>query len=283
MSAAAVAVPPKGPGKRKTDLGSQAYGLGSSPTAGMDAVPRGRQADIEALMAGMKSKLAGAVGKANAEKEEALRAKERLERDVKEEKSKVEVLEKGLKTVPPPHANRDRDIHALAKRLGAKIEGTVGQQIKSSQQLQKELDTANQAKGELEKEKKALAKDKDKLETDLRASEDKVKTLQKEKEGLDKAKEELTGRNKELTKKVDDLGVTVESLQRDKSGLQTELADVKKEFDAAREKAKMEFEQHVDKINQLQADLKYSQEMFDAVYNLLEQSNNYLDNVASTA
>lgn len=247
MMSVANPLPPKGAGRKRPDSSASntsfSYTTGQPAPSGKSATPRTRP-DIQALMAGMDNKLAAGkaateradnmkattdrADKATAEradreeasklKDEASRVKERLERDVKQEKTKVERLERLERGSRPaldagaPTTTNGRDIHKLATSLSAKIEGAMGSAKMTRQQLLEELEaTKVQAKVDAEA--------RDKLKSELDAARVQAKAIAEAKEKLGRELEAAKLQGKEISQAKDVLGKELEGVKKEKDGL----------------------------------------------------------------
>lgn len=227
MMSVANPLSPKGVGRKRPDSSASntsfSYTTGQpAPSSGKSATPRTRP-DIQALMAGMDNKLAA--GKAateradkatteRADKEEVSRPREEAsrlkERDVKQDKSKVERLERGSRPAPDagaPAAN-GRDIHKLATSLSAKIEGAMGSAKMTRQQLLEELEaTKVQAK--------AGAEARDKLKSELDATRVQAKAIAEAKETLGRELQAARLQGKDISQARDVLGKELDAVRKE--------------------------------------------------------------------
>lgn len=239
-------LPPKGVGRKRPDSSASntsfSYTAGQPAPSGKSATPRTRP-DIQVLMAGMDNKLAA--GKAASEradkaatdradraatdradkttadradkeeapmlKDEALRLKER---DVKQEKTKIERLERVSRPGPDTGAptTNGRDIHKLATSLSAKIEGAMGSAKMTRQQLLEELEaTKVQARVDAEA--------RDKLKSELDAARVQAKAIAEAKEKLGRELEAAKLQGKDISQAKDVLGKELDAVKKEKDGL----------------------------------------------------------------
>lgn len=246
MMSVANPLPPKGVGRKRPDSSASntsfSYTAGQPAPSSKSATPRTRP-DIQALMAGMDNKLAA--GKAASEradkaatdradraatdradkttadradkeeapmlKDEALRLKER---DVKQEKTKIERLERVSRPGPDTGAptTNGRDIHKLATSLSAKIEGAMGSAKMTRQQLLEELEaTKVQARVDAEA--------RDKLKSELDAVRVQAKAIAEAKEKLGRELEAAKLQGKDISQAKDVLGKELDAVKKEKDGL----------------------------------------------------------------